>query len=80
MPAKATRGLFNYADPNNIYVHAGVTTNLSNNGGQQWLYVNGSTGGAWGGTTPALKAVSLGNNKYQYTINNIRGFFWRARR
>jgi len=72
---KGNQGLNNYADPNNIYVHCGVTTNLSNNGGQQWLYTNGSTGGAWGGTTAALKAVSLGNNKYQYTINNIRSFF-----
>jgi len=73
--SKGNQGLFNYTDPNNIYVHIGVTTNLSNNGGQQWLYVNGSTGGAYGGTTPALKATSLGNNKYQYTVNNIRSFF-----
>ena len=73
--SKGNQGLFNYSDPNNVYVHIGVTTNLSNNGGQQWLYVNGSTGGAWGGTTSALKATSLGNNKYKYTINNIRSFF-----
>jgi glycosidase len=73
--SKGNQGLFNYANPNNVYVHTGVTTNLSNNGGQQWLYVNGSTGGSWGSTTPALKAVSLGNNKYQYTITNIRSFF-----
>lgn len=73
--SKGNQGLFNYADPNNIYVHIGVTTNLSNNGGQQWLYVNGSTGGSWGSATPALKATSLGNNKYQYTVNNIRAFF-----
>ncbi|MEO6548262.1 MAG: alpha-amylase family glycosyl hydrolase, partial [Ferruginibacter sp.] len=72
---KGNQGLLNYADPNNIYVHCGVTTNLSGNGGQQWLYVNGSTGGAYGGTTAALKAVSIGTNKYQYTINNIRSFF-----
>lgn len=73
--SKGNQGLFNYANPNNIYVHCGVTTNLSNNGGQQWLYVNGSTGGSWGSATPALKATSLGNNKYQYTITNIRSFF-----
>ena len=66
--AKGNQGLFNYSDPNNIYVHIGVTTNLSNNGGQQWLYVNGSTGGVYGGTTSALKATSLGNNKYQYLL------------
>ncbi len=72
---KGNQGLNNYADPNNVYVHIGVTTNLSNNGGMQWLYVNGTTGGTYGGTTPALKATSLGNNKYQFTINNIRTFF-----
>ncbi len=72
---KGNQGLNNYSDPNNIYVHIGVTTNLSNNGGRQWLYVNGSTGGTYGSATPALKATSLGNNKYQYTITNIRSFF-----
>ncbi|OJV98027.1 MAG: hypothetical protein BGO52_10445 [Sphingobacteriales bacterium 44-61] len=72
---KGNQGLNNYSNPNNIYVHIGVTTNLSNNGGQQWLYVNGSTGASWGSATPALKATSLGNNKYQYTITNIRSFF-----
>lgn len=73
--SKGNQGLFNYSNPNNVYVHTGVTTNLSGSGGQQWLYVNGTTGGQWGGTTAALKAVSLGNNKYQYTITNIRTFF-----
>lgn len=72
---KGNQGLKDYPDPNNIYVHVGVTTNNSNNGGRQWLYVNGSIGGAWGSATPALKATYLGNNRYQYTINNIRGFF-----
>lgn len=71
---KGNQGLNNYSNPDNIYVHIGVTTNLSNNGGQQWLYVNGSTGATWGSATPALKATSLGNNKYQYTVNNIRSF------
>ena len=72
---KGNQGLNNYPDPNNIFVHCGVTTNLSTNGGQQWLYTNGSTGAAWGSANATLKAVSLGNNKYQYTINNIRSFF-----
>lgn len=73
--SKGNQGLFNYSNPNNVYVHIGVTTNLSGNNGQQWLYVNGNTGGVFGGTTPALKATSLGNNKYQYVINGIRSFF-----
>lgn len=71
---KGNQGLNNYSNPDNIYVHIGVTTNLSNNGGQQWLYTNGNTGATWGSATPALKATSLGNNKYQYTINGIRSF------
>ncbi|MBC7947453.1 MAG: T9SS type A sorting domain-containing protein [Chitinophagaceae bacterium] len=73
--SKGNQGLFNYANPNNVYVHVGVTTNLSGNNGQQWLYVNGATGGSWGSATPALKATSLGSNLYQFTINNIRNFF-----
>ena len=73
--SKGNQGLFNYSNPNNVYVHTGVTTNLSNNGGQQWLYVNGSTGGSWGSATPALKATYLGGNLYQFTINNIRSFY-----
>lgn len=74
--SKGNQGLFNYAgDTSKIYVHCGVTTNLSGSGGQQWLYVNGNTGGTWGSQTPALKAWSLNNNKYQFTITNIRSFF-----
>lgn len=73
--SKGNQGLYNYNNPENVYVHIGVTTNLSNNGGQQWLYVNGTLGGDWGSATPGLKATSLGNNRYQYTINNIRSFF-----
>jgi len=72
---KGNQGLNNYSNPENVYVHIGVTTNLSNNNGQQWLYVNGTVGGAWGSATPGLKATSLGNNKYQFTVNNIRAFF-----
>src|SRR6218665_240743 len=72
---KGNQGLNNYSNPENVYVHIGVTTNLSNNNGQQWLYVNGTVGGAWGSATPGLKATSLGNNKCQFTVNNIRAFF-----
>lgn len=72
---KGNQGLNNYPNPENIYVHIGVTTNLSGNGGQEWLFVNGSTGGSWGSATPALKATALGNNKYSYTVTNIRSFF-----
>jgi hypothetical protein len=45
--SKGNKALFNYANPANVYVHIGVTTDKSINNGTQWLYVNGSTGGAW---------------------------------
>jgi len=73
--AKGNKGLLNYSNPNDVYVHIGVTTNLSANGGQEWKYVNGTSGAAWGTQVAAIKAVSIGNNQYTYTISNIRSFF-----
>ena len=72
--SKGNKGLFNYNDPNNVYVHCGVITNINNTPGG-WRYVNGAYDDTWGGATSGVKAVSLGNNKYQFTINNIRAFF-----
>ena len=68
--SKGNQGLFNYATTSDVYVHVGVITNLSNGAGG-WRYVKFT----WATTDPAAKAISLGNNKYQYTINNIRSFF-----
>ncbi len=73
--SKGNKGLFNYSDPNNIYVHCGVISNLNSAAGSPWRYVNGTYDDTWGAATPGVKAVSLGNNKYQFTINNIRTFF-----
>jgi glycosidase len=73
--SRGNRGLFNFSNPNEVYVHTGVTTNLSGSGGSEWRYVNGTTGGQWGGTTPALKAESLGSNRYRFRINNVRAFY-----
>jgi 1,4-alpha-glucan branching enzyme len=67
---KGNQGLFNYADTGDVYVHIGVITNLSTSN-TDWRYVPFT----WGTTNPAAHAISLGNNKYQYTINNIRAFF-----
>jgi hypothetical protein len=67
---KGNQGLFNYGNTNDVYVHVGVITNLSINS-TDWKY----TKFAWATTDPAAKATSLGNNKYQYIINNIRTFF-----
>jgi len=67
---KGNQGLINYANTNDVYVHIGVITNLSANG-DDWKYVPFT----WA-TTPATgRATSLGNNKYSYSITNIRSFF-----
>ncbi|MET0392257.1 MAG: alpha-amylase family glycosyl hydrolase [Chitinophagaceae bacterium] len=68
---KGNQGLNNYADPNDVYVHVGLITSASS-GPTNWLYAPF----AWGSTAAAAKATSLGNNKYSYTINNIRNFFF----
>jgi hypothetical protein len=64
------QGLNNYSNTNDVYVHVGVITNLSTSN-SDWRYVPFT----WGTTNPAAQATSLGNNKYVYTINNIRSFF-----
>ncbi len=69
--SKGNQGLFNYANPNDVYVHVGVITNLSANGGD-WRYVKFTD---FTTPNPAAKATSLGSNKYQYVINNPRTFF-----
>lgn len=70
--SKGNQGLFNFegGNSNNVYVHVGVNTNLSNGPGD-WKYSKFT----WGTADPAAKAIPLGGNKYQYTINNIRTFF-----
>ena len=70
--AKGNQGLYNFesGNSNNVYVHVGVITNLST-GPSDWRYVKFT----WGTADPAAHATPLGNNKYQYTITNIRSFF-----
>ena len=67
---KGNQGLNNYTPVSDVYVHIGVITNLST-GPSNWRYAPFT----WGTTTPAAQATSLGGNKWQYTINNIRNFF-----
>lgn len=67
---KGNQGLNNYGNPNDVYVHIGLITSAST-GPANWLHAPFD----WGTTPPAAKATSLGNNKYSYTINNIRSFF-----
>src|ERR1700748_3075294 len=61
------QGLLNYTPTSDVYVHIGVITNLSTSS-SDWKYVKFT----WGTTNASAQAVSLGNNRYQYTINNIR--------
>ena len=70
--AKGNMGLNNYEGgaSQNVYVHVGVITNLSS-GPTDWRYAPF----AWGTANAAAKATPLGNNKYQFTIPNIRQFF-----
>jgi glycosidase len=66
---KGNQGLLNYTPTNDVYVHIGAVTNLSNGG---WAYVLYG----WGTTNPAANATYLGNNKWQFTINgSLRSFF-----
>lgn len=68
---KGNQSLNNYANPADVYVHIGLITSASANS-TDWKHAPF----AWPGTEAASKAVSLGNNKYSYTINNgIRTFF-----
>ncbi len=71
--AKGNQGLFNYQGGNSadVYVHIGVNTNLST-GPSDWKYVKFTNFNA---ATPAAKATALGNNKYSFSITNIRAFF-----
>lgn len=67
---RGNQGLNNYASLNDVYVHTGVITNLST-GPTNWRYSRFT----WGTTPSAAQAVSLGGNKWQYTITNIRSFY-----
>ncbi|GGK82333.1 alpha-amylase family glycosyl hydrolase [Rufibacter glacialis] len=59
---KGTAGLINLNEP--IYAHTGVLTNLSNSDAD-WRHVKA----AWTVNTPAALMTSLGNNRYQITLN-----------
>ena len=68
--SKGNQGLLNYSPVSDVYVHVGVITNLSTSF-SDWRYVKFT----WGTTNAAAQAVSLGGNKWKYTITNIRTFF-----
>ncbi len=68
--SKGNRGLMNY-NPADVYVHIGVITDQSSGAGN-WKYVKTT----WGNTDPSAKAVSLGNNKWSFTISgSLKSYF-----
>jgi len=66
--SKGNKGLFNNPTPNDVYVHIGV---ILGNNPTPWDSVKFT----WGTSNPLAKTTYLGNNRYQYIINNIRNFF-----
>ena len=68
---RGNQGLNNY-NPADVYVHIGAITTLSTSS-SDWRYVPFT----WGTTNPAAKAVSLGTNKWNYTLTgaDARAFF-----
>lgn len=69
--SKGNKGLLNYSTVSDVYVHIGVITSRSASP-TDWRYVRFT----WGSTSGASAAVSLGNNKWRYTITGgLRSFF-----
>jgi 1,4-alpha-glucan branching enzyme len=63
--SKGNQGLLNHTPTSDIYIHTGVITNLSTSS-SNWRYVKFSQN--FNQPNPQLQAVSLGNNKWQFTI------------
>src|SRR6476661_8621682 len=57
---KGNKGLMNYANTSDVYVHLGVITSQSANAAD-WKYPPF----AWGTTNAAARATYIGANKYQ---------------
>src|ERR1700722_5221316 len=70
--SKGNQGLLNYSSTSDVYVHTGVITNLSTSQ-TDWRYVKFNQN--FNQPNPALSATSLGNNKYSFTIPDIRSYY-----
>ena len=68
---KGNKGLLNHT-ASDVYVHTGVITNLST-GPTNWRYVKFNQN--FNQPNAALQATSIGGNKWQFTIANIRAFY-----
>jgi glycosidase len=67
---KGNKGLLNHPS-GDVYVHIGVITN-QNNAPSPWKYVKTT----WGTTDAAVRAISLGDNKWSFTITgNLKTYF-----
>src|SRR4051812_39536587 len=64
---KGNRGLANYANTSDVYIHTGVITSQSANA-NDWRYVKFNQN--FNQPNAALAATYLGNNKYSFTIAN----------
>lgn len=64
------KALLNYSNTNDVYVHIGVITSLSTSSAD-WKHVPFE----WTSNTAQNRATFQNNNKYSFTINNIRSFF-----
>jgi glycosidase len=71
--SKGNKGLLNYTPVSDVYVHTGVITNLST-GPSDWRYVKFNQN--FNQPNAQLQAVSLGNNKWQFTITGgLRNYY-----
>ena len=68
---KGNKGLLNHT-ASDVYVHTGVITNLSTSP-TNWRYVKFNQN--FNQPNAALQATSLGGNKWQFTIANIRAYY-----
>ena len=66
--ASGNKGLLGFKGP--VFVHVGLITDSSVNP-NQWRYVKFK----WGSTEEAARAIPAGDNRWNYTIPNIREFF-----
>jgi 1,4-alpha-glucan branching enzyme len=70
---KGNQGLLNYTPTTDVYVHTGVITNFSANS-SDWKHVKFNQN--FNVPNPALQAVYLGSNKWQFTITGgLRAYY-----
>ena len=67
---KGNQALLNYTPTSDVYVHIGLITSASTSP-TDWRYSKFT----WATTTAAAQATYIGNNKWQYTVTNVRQFF-----